>query len=149
MVAEEAKGGTRHVLRGVPLRVASEGLRVTLIDFSLSRLRPRGAGGRPLPVAFSDLEADPEMFAGPKEVQFETYRKMRKAVKQDWAAFQPATNCLWLAYLAEVLLTQKEWGASREERGAVRGFRSRAAKFKRASEALLDELFVGMWSHEK
>ncbi len=47
--------------RGVEVEVAAEGVGVTLIDFTLSRLvTPDGA------TAFCDLEADPELFAGPK-----------------------------------------------------------------------------------
>ena len=47
--------------RGVDVAVECGGLAVTLIDFTLSRLRT-AAGD----VAFCDLAADPELFAGPK-----------------------------------------------------------------------------------
>ena len=47
--------------RGVDVEVAAEGVAVTLIDFTLSRLvTPDGT------TAFCDLEADPELFNGPK-----------------------------------------------------------------------------------
>lgn len=47
--------------RGVETKANTGGLAVTLIDFTLSRLTlPGGA------VAFCDLSADPELFAGPK-----------------------------------------------------------------------------------
>ena len=47
--------------RGVDVEVAAEGVAVTLIDFTLSRLvTPDGT------IAFCDLEADPELFNGPK-----------------------------------------------------------------------------------
>jgi len=141
--AEEASESERHVLRGVPFAAAREGLRVTIIDFTLSRMTPRGGAA-----IFSDLEADPELFLGAKgEAQFETYRKERKAVKADWSRFAPATNALWLAYLADTLLSKKAVPMSREERGALRAFRSRAAKYGRASDAVLDDLFAGMWAH--
>lgn len=35
--------------------------------------------------------------------QFDTYRAMRQLVGGDWAGSHPATNCLWMSYLAEVL----------------------------------------------
>ena len=47
--------------RDVDITVESAGVRVTLIDFTLSRLvTPEGE------VAFCDLAADPELFNGPK-----------------------------------------------------------------------------------
>lgn len=47
--------------RGVKLEAKTDGVLVTLIDFTLSRLQT-GAGL----VAFCDLEADPALFTGPK-----------------------------------------------------------------------------------
>jgi serine/threonine-protein kinase haspin len=143
--APDGGGVARHTLRGVPFAAATEGLTVTVIDFSLSRVAPRGGRGAPI---CCNLEDDPELFCGPKgEAQFDTYRKMRKAVRADWTAFVPATNALWLAYLADTLLTKKAIPLERDEKLALRAFRSRAAKYSRASDALLDDLFAGMWGH--
>lgn len=47
--------------RGVDVEVAAEGVAVTLIDFTLSRLVTADGA-----TAFCDLEADPELFHGPK-----------------------------------------------------------------------------------
>ena len=47
--------------RGIDLVAQTEGLIVTLIDFTLSRLRTAEGD-----VAYSDLNADPELFQGPK-----------------------------------------------------------------------------------
>ena len=47
--------------RGVPLDVRTEGVLVTLIDFTLSRLQTVDGD-----TAFSDLEADPDLFKGPR-----------------------------------------------------------------------------------
>ena len=47
--------------RGVDIEAAAEGVAVTLIDFTLSRLVTRDGA-----TAFCDLEADPELFNGPK-----------------------------------------------------------------------------------
>jgi serine/threonine-protein kinase haspin len=59
-----SRDGTESVpyrLRDVDITVESAGVRVTLIDFTLSRLcTPEGE------VAFCDLAADPELFNGPK-----------------------------------------------------------------------------------
>ena len=47
--------------RGVDLEVTTDGLLVTLIDFTLSRLITSDSD-----IAFSDLNADPDLFKGPK-----------------------------------------------------------------------------------
>lgn len=48
-------------LRGVDLSAQTAGIRCTLIDFTISRLRTLDGA-----VAFCDLAADPELFQGPK-----------------------------------------------------------------------------------
>ena len=131
----------RHTLRGVRLRAAAEGLAVTIIDFTLSRCRAPGGA-----VACCDLEADPELFTGPaRDCQSDTYRRMRKAVKKDWSRFAPKTNALWLHYLADTLLSRKEFAAESDEREALQGFRERALKYASAGDAVTDPLFVNMW----
>jgi serine/threonine-protein kinase haspin len=139
----------RHTLRGVRLAAQTAGLRVTLIDFTLSRMAPRHGD-----VAFCDLEADPELFGGPKAVpgdcQAETYRRMRKAVSRDWSAFVPRTNALWLHYLADLLLHKKQLRDGRKlerrERRELTAFALRCRDaYARAGDALDDPLFAGMW----
>ena len=45
---------------------------------------------------------------GPKgDCQAETYRRMKKATRGDWRHHAPATNVLWMHYLADICLTQK------------------------------------------
>ena len=47
--------------RGVHIGASTAGVQVTLIDFTLSRLRTADGAG-----AFCDLAADPELFQGPR-----------------------------------------------------------------------------------
>lgn len=90
-------------LNGVDVSVRTAGVATVLIDFSLSRLV--GHGGA---VAFCDLSTDPELFTGPKgNTQADTYRRMRKLTRGRWAGFHPGTNCLWMHYLADTLLSVK------------------------------------------
>jgi len=120
------------------------GIAVTLIDFTLSRLAAAGGG-----VAYCDLGADPALFAGPRgDAQAETYRRMRRAVRGDWAAHAPATNALWLHYLADVLVSAKAPppGAGPDEGRALRGFRRRALGAPSAAALLHDEYFEGAWA---
>jgi serine/threonine-protein kinase haspin len=137
----------RHTLRGVRLASEREGLDVTLIDFTLSRMAPRHGGGG---VAFYDLEADPELFQGPsRDCQSDTYRKMRKAVRRDWSSYAPRTNALWLHYLADTLLTKKAFPLDKAERRALQAFRGRCGeRYGSAADAVTDELFEGMWHAE-
>ena len=48
---------------------------------------------------------------------------MKRATKGKWAGFHPATNCLWLHYLADTLLTQKAFPMSPAQKKALRDFR--------------------------
>ena len=56
-------------------------------------------------------------------MQADTYRRMKRATKGDWAGFHPATNCLWAHYLADTLLARKALPASAEQKRALRDFR--------------------------
>jgi serine/threonine-protein kinase haspin len=131
-------------LAGADIAVpGAAGLAVTLIDFTLSRLAADGGG-----VAYCDLNADPALFAGPRgDAQAETYRRMRRAVRGDWAAHAPATNALWLHYLADVFVAAKAPppGAGPDEGRALRGFRRRALGAPSAGALLHDEYFAGEW----
>jgi hypothetical protein len=48
---------------------------------------------------------------------------MRKATRGDWAAHAPATNCMWLAYLADTLLARKRVPLDAAAKRALRAFR--------------------------
>ncbi|KIY92326.1 hypothetical protein MNEG_15636 [Monoraphidium neglectum] len=131
-------------LRGMDVSVQTQGVLATLIDFTASRLQtPAGD------VAFCDLSADPELFRGPKgNCQADTYRRMLKLTRGQWAAPHPATNTLWLHYMADTMLNAKApagagWRA--DERRALRDFRRRAAGYGSCQEAIWDELFEGLW----
>jgi hypothetical protein len=115
--------------------------------------RPRLAGApasprpqRPHPRARAALAPRPR----PRRRQADTYRRMLKLTHGDWAAPCPATNSLWLHYLADTVLAAKAppQGWSPGERRALRDFRRRAAGYRGAQEAMWDELFEGLWSAE-
>jgi serine/threonine-protein kinase haspin len=145
LVARTGAERVAATLRGVDVTAAAAGLTVTLIDFTLSRLRRPTGGG----VAFCDLEADPALFAGPRgDAQAETYRRARAATGGNWAAHAPATNALWLAYLAETALAHKAAGArcGGEARAALRRFRRRALAAGSAAELVFDDLFDEQWA---
>ena len=62
-------------------------------------------------------------------LQADTYRRMRKATKGKWAAFCPATNALWLHYLADILLSCKANGWQPQATRSLRDFRCASPAF--------------------
>jgi serine/threonine-protein kinase haspin len=137
----------RARLNGVELTYPTNGLAVNIIDFTLSRL---DMGDGKEDVAFCDLEADPELFEGPAgHCQSDTYRRMRKATKGTWERHCPKTNALWLHYLADCLLSDKEFPMTAGQKADLKGFKKRAMGYKSANEALWDNMFVGVWSSSR
>ncbi|XP_078589063.1 uncharacterized protein LOC144869549 isoform X2 [Branchiostoma floridae x Branchiostoma japonicum] len=90
-----------HRLNGEEVCVPTSGLEVNIIDFTLSRMQK---DGQPL---YCDLSADPTLFTGEGDFQFDIYRKMKEENQNDWKRHHPFTNVLWLDYLADKLLTKK------------------------------------------
>ena len=134
----------RARLNGVDLNIQTAGLDVTIIDFTLSRLTTENGD------AFCDLNADPELFTGPKgHCQSETYRRMKRVTKGKWNKHNPKTNALWLHYLADTVLEQKDFNITIEEKQRLIGFRKRALDYKSAREAMFDEFFTGIWTSGK
>ena len=131
----------RFRLRGVDVSMQTSGLKTSLIDFTLSRLQADSGE-----IAFCDLSADPELFRGPKgDVQADTYRRMKKATRGDWQEHRPKTNSLWVHYLADILLHQKQWGATPDELQRLKRFRRATLGYASAAEAVWDELFEDLW----
>lgn len=97
-------------------------------------------------MAFCDLGADPELFTGPAgHCQSDTYRRMKKATRGKWERHCPKTNTLWLHYLADCLLNEKQFPVTAAQRHDLKGFRKRALGYGSAAEALWDEMFVGVF----
>ena len=133
-------------LNGVDLTFPTNGVDVSVIDFTLSRLDMSSADakdGEEKPV-FCDLDADPELFKGPEgHCQSETYRRMAAATGGDWSRHAPETNAMWLHYLADCLLEDKRFARTAEQTAELKAFRKRAARYGSAAEVLWDGIFVG------
>ena len=56
-------------------------------------------------------------------LQADTYRRMRKATKGRWEGFHPATNALWMHYLADTLLSLKAFPMEPSQKKQLRDFR--------------------------
>ncbi|XP_043583360.1 uncharacterized protein LOC122568084 isoform X2 [Bombus pyrosoma] len=81
------------------IELISKGVKVSIIDFTLSRVKYQGCS------VFNDLASDPTLFTAQGEYQFEIYRLMRDKVKNNWQAFEPYTNILWLHYTLDKMIT--------------------------------------------
>ncbi|XP_046361174.2 uncharacterized protein LOC124138512 [Haliotis rufescens] len=96
----------------------SHGVMVSIIDFTLSRLRKDGC------TVFCDISKDDSLFEGTGDYQFDIYRNMKIENKNEWEPFNPHSNILWLHYLVDKLLKQKRYKRnSREDREAMRYLR--------------------------
>ena len=71
LLREEEAESLPGLLHGRQYRLPTAGLRATLIDFTLSRLRADGA------VVYNNLAEDPTLFSAHGDHQFEVYRQMR------------------------------------------------------------------------
>eukprot|EP00899_Mesostigma_viride_P026468 jgi/Mesvir1/7005/Mv09140-RA.3 len=130
----------RYRLHGQEMMINTHGVRVSLIDFTLSRLETDS--GR---VLFCDLSADPDIFKGKRgDPQAETYRHMKKLTKGDWSGRFPKTNCLWMHYLADIVLTQKKFMCTPDEMRSLRIFRKSILQYSSAEDLLKDDFFCGL-----
>jgi len=56
-------------------------------------------------------------------LQANTYRRMRKVTGGRWEVHQPASNALWLHYLADTLLNKKAVPMTGADKKRLRDFR--------------------------
>nr|CDS18833.1 serine:threonine protein kinase haspin [Echinococcus granulosus] len=93
----------RYRVNGVSYSVQTEGVRVCIIDFTVSRLCHEGN------IVYVDMSDSPEIFECEGDYQFEIYRMMRNMNGNNWRPFRPITNLYWLHYLMEKLLTETSY----------------------------------------
>ena len=156
LVKREESTGNRLecTMNDVDICVDTSGVKVTLIDFTLSRLAKDGAPGAKSSVVYYDLSLDPEIFNGPKgDLQADAYRKMQEEMGRagtSWEGYLPRTNAIWLEYLASIMLHFKCPNSSRgwkqAEKEALVGFIERARNERESAELLVwDGFFAGCW----
>ncbi|XP_067214071.1 uncharacterized protein Haspin isoform X2 [Linepithema humile] len=86
-------------LNGKEIKVPSNGVKMSIIDFTLSRMLYQGC------CIYNDLALDPALFSAHGEYQFEIYRLMRDKIQNNWQKFEPYTNVLWLHYILDKMIT--------------------------------------------
>ncbi|KAL6260889.1 hypothetical protein P5V15_008416 [Pogonomyrmex californicus] len=84
---------------GKEIKLPSHGVKMSIIDFTLSRMLYQGC------CIYNDLALDPALFTAHGEYQFEIYRLMRDKIQNNWQKFEPYTNVLWLHYILDKMIT--------------------------------------------
>lgn len=71
-----------------------DGLKMRIIDFSLSRMKSES-------LVYMDLCKKPWLFEGDESVdeQFGVYKEMKAFCGNDWSRFTPMSNILWIRYI--------------------------------------------------
>ena len=92
-----------YKVAGIPYEVPTGGVKVSIIDFSLSRMSKDGY------ILHDDLSKQEDLFENDAGIdyQFEIYRKMRDLNGNDWETFHPQTNIFWLEYMLHKLIEKK------------------------------------------
>lgn len=93
-------------------KIQTNGVKVTIIDFTLSRLSKGGV------TVFQDMSSDPEIFNGDVDAdyQYEIYRMMKDENQNDWSRFCPKTNIFWLHYLVMKFLKEVKYSYTKTSR---------------------------------
>ncbi|XP_060877718.1 uncharacterized protein LOC132950329 isoform X2 [Metopolophium dirhodum] len=87
-----------YELEGQHFNVPSRGIKITIIDYTLSRMTYNSNH------IYNDLAKDTELFTSVGDYQFDIYRMMRKETNDQWELFKPATNIYWLHYVLDKML---------------------------------------------
>ncbi|XP_067940981.1 uncharacterized protein [Watersipora subatra] len=88
-------------------KVDTSGIRVNIIDFTLSRLRKDNE------TIHFDLADDETLFQGVGDYQFDVYRQMKDVTGNEWKNFHSITNVLWMRYLLDKLIKSKSFPSTR------------------------------------
>ncbi|XP_076646653.1 haspin isoform X2 [Halictus rubicundus] len=99
LISPTTESHVHYKLGKTKIQFVSKGVKVSIIDFTLSRVTYQGCS------VFNDLASDPSLFTAQGEYQFEIYRLMRDKIKNNWQKFEPYTNILWLHYTLDKMIT--------------------------------------------
>ncbi|CAG9765312.1 unnamed protein product [Ceutorhynchus assimilis] len=86
-------------LQGREIRIESFGVKVQIIDFTMSRITSHGVD------IYTDLSKDCGIFTGSGDYQFEIYQLMQKRNRNEWSHYEPYSNILWLSYILDKTIT--------------------------------------------
>lgn len=100
LVAQTRVASVEYRLDGSSYNLQTHGLKATVIDFTLSRMKASQC------VVYNNLAEDPALFTAEGDYQFEIYRQMKNVNKNDWEKFTPYTNVLWLHYILDKMTSE-------------------------------------------
>ncbi|XP_076805930.1 uncharacterized protein LOC143449563 [Clavelina lepadiformis] len=111
LIRSDGSNETEYTCCGKTNQISTCGLRVHIIDFTLSRISKGGL------CLYQDLSCDPDIFKGDasQDYQFEIYRMMRSEVDEDWSVFKPKTNVFWIYYLLDKCLNKIKYKNKRSK----------------------------------
>ncbi|XP_078727653.1 serine/threonine-protein kinase haspin isoform X2 [Lampetra fluviatilis] len=98
LVKQTKKKKLSYRLFGQTFSMPTHGVQAKIIDYTLSRMEHDGIK------KFTDMASDKMLFQGQGDYQYDIYRIMRNENNNNWAAYSPHTNVLWLHYLAGKML---------------------------------------------
>ncbi|ALC39168.1 Haspin [Drosophila busckii] len=87
-----------YKLNGKDLSVKTKGIKLTIIDYTLSRVTVDEN------CHYNDLSVDEELFEATGDYQYDIYRMMRDELKNDWSKYAPKTNVFWISYINSKLI---------------------------------------------
>ncbi|XP_031551746.1 serine/threonine-protein kinase haspin-like [Actinia tenebrosa] len=126
-----------YCLNGQAIKINSYGVHVSIIDFTLSRLRKDDV------TVFCNLSEDESLFTGKGDYQFEIYRQMREINEDDWEKFTPVTNVQWLHYLTDKI-RNKKYPSDRKMKVWLRSFFNQVKDCQSAQEVVYSDFFEEM-----
>jgi serine/threonine-protein kinase haspin len=111
LVRECSEKFQQYILDGQTLKVESQSVCVTIIDFSLSWMKSPKDGCR----IFNNLAKDEELFVAQGDYQFEIYRLMRDHTGNEWQGFYPKTNIVSSVKFLDKISKNFKWSLPHAE----------------------------------
>uniref|UniRef100_A0A1I8Q9Y6 non-specific serine/threonine protein kinase n=1 Tax=Stomoxys calcitrans TaxID=35570 RepID=A0A1I8Q9Y6_STOCA len=87
-----------YKLKGHIITLPTKGVKVTIIDYTLSRVTYGNC------CFYNDLSNDTELFSATGDYQFDIYRMMREILNDKWDIYQAKTNIFWISYILSKML---------------------------------------------
>jgi len=127
-----------YCLNGREIEVPACGIEISIIDFTLSRVKYDGV------VIFNDISNDPDLFDATGDYQFEVYKLMQKRNGNQWEHFEPYTNVLWLHYILDKLVNALRYRSAntkihKDGIAKLRELKDRILKYSSVNELVMNE----------